>query len=209
MIRPPGFTGAAFGTRDTGDLRADAAKRAAASAELGITPSWAFVNQVHGATVLEAVSPGLLGDADAIVTEVQGLPVAVATADCVPLIVEASDAVAVVHAGWRGALAGVLPATLDLMRKRGHDPQRVALGPAIGPCCYEVGDEVAVLFDGFAAQTTWGTTSVDIPGYLRAELKGLDVWSSDECTHTSERMNSWRRDSTRQRQVAVAWLPMN
>lgn len=209
MIRPPGFTGAAFGTRETGDLRADAAKRAAASAELGIPASWAFVKQVHGATVVEAVGPGMLGEADAIVTAEFSLPIAVATADCVPVIIEAPQAVAVVHAGWRGALAGVLPAALAMMRDRGHRPERAAVGPAIGPCCYEVGEEVAALFEGFVASTSWGTTSVDIPAYLVDGLAGLEVWRSGECTHTSDRFNSWRRDRTRERQVAVAWLPSN
>jgi copper oxidase (laccase) domain-containing protein len=112
-----------------------------------------------------------------------------------------------VHAGWRGALAGVLPATLAAMRKRGHDPLRAAIGPAIGSCCYEVGEDVSSQFEGFVGTTSWGTTSVDIPAYLETALAGLEVWRSDECTHTSERLNSWRRDRTRERQVAVAWLP--
>lgn len=209
MIRPAGFAGAAFGTRDTGDLRVDARRREFVSADLGIPDGWAFVHQVHSGTVVAATRSGRLGDADAIVTEVADLPIAVATADCVPIIVEATGAVAVIHAGWRGAMAGVLSATLQLLSESGHAPIRAAIGPSIGPCCYEVGDEVADLFGGFVSSTTWGSTSVDLPGFVERELSGLDVWRSDECTFTSDRLHSWRRDRTKQRQVAVAWLPNN
>jgi YfiH family protein len=207
MIRPPGFAGAAFGTKKSGDLRVDVAGRTAVAAELGIPAGWAFVNQVHGARVVEATRAGRLGDGDAIMTEVPGLPIAVATADCAPVVIEAADAVAVVHAGWRGAVAGVLPATLEKMRSKGHTVFRAAIGPAIGPCCYEVGEEVAERFPGFTAKTTWGSISIDIPRYLEAQLAGLEVWRSDECTYTSDRLNSWRRDRTAERQMAVAWLP--
>ena len=107
MIRPPGFAGAAFGTTASGDLRADTARRVMVSEELGISPDWAFVHQVHGATVAVATEPGNLGDADAIVSSSLGLPIAVATADCVAVIIEARDAVAVVHAGWRAGSSAI------------------------------------------------------------------------------------------------------
>lgn len=207
MIRPPGFAGAAFGTTASGDLRSDTVRRSAISDELGIRSDWAFVHQVHGTGIVEAVTPGQLGDADGIVAATSGIPIAVATADCVPVIIEATTAVAVVHAGWRGAAAGVVSAALDYMIARGHEPRRAAIGPAIGPCCYEVGPEVTAQFPGHIAQTTWGTESVDIPGYIQEQLAGLAVWVSGECTYTSARLYSWRRDGTKQRQVTVAWLP--
>ena len=209
MIRPPGFAGAAFGTTASGDLRSDTSRRAAISDELAIRSDWAFVNQVHGTQVVEAVSPGHLGDADAIVVATSGIPIAVATADCVPVIIEAATAVAVVHAGWRGAAAGVVRAALDYMIAGGHQPRRAAIGPAIGPCCYEVGPEVTGQFPDHVARTTWGTESVDIPGYIQEQLAGLAVWESGECTYTSGRLYSWRRDGTKQRQVAVALLPIS
>ncbi|MGA9598603.1 MAG: polyphenol oxidase family protein [Acidimicrobiia bacterium] len=207
MIRPPGFAGAAFGTAAESDLRSDGSARKRVAKELGIPAKWAFLEQVHGATVLTADGPGRRGDGDALVVLRPGLPIAVATADCVPVVVEADGAVAVVHAGWRGAAAGVLPAALRALTKAGHEPVRAAIGPAIGPCCYEVGTEVADRFPGFVATTSWGTPSVDIPSYLESQLHGLEVWVSGECTYTSERMYSWRRDGTRHRQVTVAWLP--
>lgn len=207
MIRPPGFVGAAFGTAALGDLRTDRAERERVAAQLGIPADWAYLNQVHGANVIEAAHPGLLGDGDAIVALVPGIPIMVATADCVPVIVEADGAVAVVHAGWRGAAAGVLPAALGALQAAGRRPLRAAIGPAIGPCCYEVGPEVAAEFLGFVAETSWGTRSVDLPGFLESQLSGVEVWNERECTYTSSRMHSWRRDRTKHRQVAVAWLP--
>jgi hypothetical protein len=208
MIRPPRFAGAAFGTAATGDLRKDVAARARTASELGIPTEWAYLNQVHGATVHEATHPGLLGEGDAIVVYSPGIPIMVATADCVPVILEAEGAAGVVHAGWRGASGGVLDVAIDTMARAGHHPIRAAIGPAIGPCCYEVGEEVAAEFPGFVTQTTWGATSVDIRAFLAARMEDFEeVWQSEECTYTSPRMSSWRRDSTTQRQVTVAWLP--
>ena len=207
MIRPDGFRGAAFGTVTEGDLRVDDTTRRHVSAALGIAPDWAFVTQVHGADVVEASQPGRLGEADAIYTVREALPVAVATADCVPVILEGPRVAAVVHAGWRGAANGVVGAALTHLTRRGLTVERAAVGPAIGPCCYEVGPEVAREFPGFEATTTWDTTSIDLPGVIAEQLGGLPVWRSDRCTFTSDEYFSFRRDRTPQRQVAVAWIP--
>lgn len=204
---PPGFRGAAFATAATGDVRTDAAARHELSAALGIGDAWAFASQVHGKTVVHATGPGGQGEADALYVDTPGLAVMVATADCVPVIIESDDAIAVVHAGWRGAVAGVLEETLHALEWAGHTPRRAAIGPSIGPCCYEVGAEVADRFAGHVATTTWGTTSVDIAGYLAKQLAHLDVWRSDVCTYTDAAYNSHRRNGTRERQVAVGWMP--
>jgi YfiH family protein len=98
------------------------------------------MRQVHGATVL-AAHAGACGEGDALVTTEAGLALVVVTADCVPILLAGSDRVAAVHAGWRGLVAGVIAAALEKF----DDPGRVVawIGPAIGPCCYEVGEEVA------------------------------------------------------------------
>lgn len=173
---------------------------------LGVPGEWSHTSQVHGNQVVQASEPGPQGEADALLVERPGLPIVVATADCVPVIIEADEAVAVVHAGWRGTDAGVVPAALEAMHWSGHAPLRAAIGPGIGPCCYEVGADVADRFDGFTATTTWGTTSVDIPGRIAAQLDGLEVWRSDRCTFTDVSCHSYRRDRTRRRQMAVGWL---
>jgi polyphenol oxidase len=90
------------------------------------------------------------GEADGMVTEQPGLLLSIATADCVPILLARADgrAVAALHAGWRGSLAGIVDRFADLLRERGDDPRNwlAALGPSAGPCCYEVGDEVIAQF---------------------------------------------------------------
>jgi len=111
-----------------------------------------FATQVHGRTVA-AVAAGDPPDAtarreaDAVVTAASDTWVGVYVADCVPIVVAdaRTGACAAVHAGWRGTVAGVLGETLARMvsayRARPED-LRVAIGPSIGPCCFEVGPEV-------------------------------------------------------------------
>ena len=111
-------------------------------------------SQVHGSRVIvvsEAPAANAVvdaGECDALVTSLPGVALAVQTADCVPVILAAADAVGVVHAGWRGAAAGVAreAAHAFLALTRDPDSVRAWLGPAIGPCCYEVGPEVAGRF---------------------------------------------------------------
>ncbi len=204
MIR---ITGAAFGAAGEGDGRKDPEARAAISSWLGIPSEWACVRQVHGTQVVEAEGPGLLGAADALFTRKPGLPVAVATADCLPVAMHGDGAAAMVHAGWRGAAGGVVTAAREALAAAGTPATRAAVGPGIGPCCYEVGTEVLAEFPGFTATTTWGTPSVDLAAAVRAQLAGLEVWDAGICTRCDERFHSYRRDRTARRQVAVAWLP--
>jgi len=207
MMRPPGFTGAAFGAAVDGDGRSDPAARSRISSELGIPGRWAWLRQVHGRAVLRAASPGDQGEGDALYTSTPNVPVTVATADCVPIIIEGPDVAAVVHAGWRGAAAGVIPATLDAIVAAGLRAERAAVGPAIGPCCYEVGPEVAAAFPGFVAETQGGALAVDLPAVAASQLAPLGLWQSDSCTLCGDGLLSYRRDWTERRQVAVAWLP--
>ncbi len=207
MIRPPGFRGAAFGTAADGDARKSAAARQQLAARIGIAAEWAYPTQVHGTSVLEVKAAGRLGEADAVYTMRAGLPISVATADCVPVILEGPGVVAVVHAGWRGAAAGVVPAALEAIDRAGCAIERAALGPSIGPCCYAVGEDVARLFPGHVGVTRAGTTSIDIASYLAAQLDHLRLWRSEVCTHDSATHHSYRRSRTPERQVAVGWIP--
>lgn len=105
--------------------------------------------QVHGNTILKVSHAGdkRVGVGDGLMTDASGLCVGVMAADCVPLLfVEPVRKIAAaVHAGWRGTAAGVAPRAVALMRETYQvDPAAlyVAMGPSIGPCCYEVGTEV-------------------------------------------------------------------
>ncbi len=205
VLRPPFLRGGAFSTAALGDARAGA-QRAIAVA-LGIDTAWATLRQVHGSRIVRAVGPGSAGEADALFTDTIRLPIAVLTADCAGVIVEAAGAVGVAHAGWRGAAAGVVAALIAEMRAAGHRPQRAAIGPTIGPCCFEVGPEVAEQFPDHIRETTWGTTSIDLPAAVAAQLRGLDVWTADACTRCSDLFHSHRRNATPDRMAAIGWLP--
>jgi hypothetical protein len=116
------------------------------------------VNQVHGEALVEVASaargdalPPVLGDADGLYTRSGATALCVRTADCVPLLLFAPDvgAVAAVHAGWRGAIAGIARLAVDrLVACYGARAARMhaAIGPSIRRCCYEVSDELAARF---------------------------------------------------------------
>lgn len=107
------------------------------------------LRQVHGAAVRAAsLGDGPAAEGDALIAAGPGLALGVWVADCVPILAcdPRTRAVAAVHAGWRGTVARVLEAAIAALRASfGARPAdlRISLGPSIGPCCFEVGDEVA------------------------------------------------------------------
>lgn len=109
------------------------------------------MKQMHGDQILEVKDRNIkeVGEADAMVTEESGAFLAVLTADCVPILLTVPERkiAAVVHAGWRGTLAGIAPKMVSHLKERyGVRPDFIeaALGPAIGPCCYEIGRDVSL-----------------------------------------------------------------
>lgn len=186
-------------------MRADRVARQAVSVHLGISPEWATIQQVHGAQVLVVEEPGPAGSGDALVTRRPHLPVAVFTADCLGVVFSSDEAIGVAHAGWRGLAAGVLEATVGALRDFGAPPPLAHIGAGIGPCCFEVGDDVAGEFPGDVATTTWGTTSVDLVAAARRKLDGIDVTSDDRCTACGGGF-SHRADANPARMAAIGWL---
>lgn len=207
MIRPPGLDGVAYSEKTDGDIGGDMTARTAVAGSLGISSDWAYVNQVHGSEVARVSASGVAGDADALWTTEEGLPLAIFTADCLGVVLHARGAVGVAHAGWRGAAAGVVTRLRGDMTASGHGPGWAAVGPGIGPCCFEVGSEVAAEFQGHVHQTTWGTTSVDLPAAVAGQLQGLEIWRSESCTLHEDRWLSHRENATPQRMATVGWLP--
>lgn len=197
--------GRAFTGPDHGDMRGDGSARHAVAERLGISPDWATLTQVHGGRALQVEGPGPAGEADGMVTTRPGLPLAVFTADCLGVVLAGPGGVGVAHAGWRGLAAGVLQATIDLMDRVDAPPRTAAIGPAIGPCCFEVGEEVAELFPDHVATTTWGTTSVDLAGAAAGILDGLEVTLDPLCTACGGGF-SHRATGTPSRQAALGWL---
>jgi YfiH family protein len=170
----------------------------------------AFARQVHGARVL-TVTGDTAGaeEADALCSDRPDVAVAVFVADCVPVLIvdPRTGAFAAAHAGWRGTVSGVLRATVTTLKDDfGSRPAdlRAALGPAIGPCCFEVGPEVAVLFPASVIRAGAGKPHVDLRAHQRRQLidlgldpAGIDVM--DACTRCDPagRFFSFRRDQAR------------
>ena len=159
------------------------------------TRTWVTAEQVHDAGVgvaddLEIVGararkhepdhePGPLPGKDALVTSRPELPLALFYADCVPLFFAAPGVVGLAHAGWRGTLAGVAEATLRVLQERfGVVPGDVwvAIGPAVGPCCYEVSEELWKTFRRrFGEAAAVHDRRVDLPAANRELLLRLGV----------------------------------
>ena len=140
------------------------------------------VKQVHGTDALVVDRPLIesdqfLGGWDALVTDQPGVTVAVRTADCVPVLVHDSRrrVVAAIHAGWRGAVAGIVSKTLTLMANRFGSTRsdlRVSIGPSAGPCCYEVDDPV--LDQLRMGVPNWESVVCDYEGHkAQLDLKAL------------------------------------
>jgi len=108
----------------------------------GLAAPPAFARQVHGAAVLRAERGGFAGHGDALATARPGLPLAISTADCLPIVLYDAGAgrLAAVHAGWRGTVQSVARAAVADLVAAGSAAADlvVAIGPSIGPCCYEV-----------------------------------------------------------------------
>jgi polyphenol oxidase len=206
MIRPPGWSGVAFSERSDGDVRHDPAARGAVSRVLGVVDRWGELTQAHGGDVVRVAGPGNAGVADAMWTTESGLPLAVFTADCLGVVLVGAGVVGVAHAGWRGAVAGVVANLRSAMNDAGLAPSRAAIGPGIGPCCFEVGTEVSELFADVTS-TRWGTTSVDLVQAVTAQLDGIELWDAGSCTVHEEAWFSHRGDGTPERMASIGWLP--
>jgi YfiH family protein len=195
------------------------ANRQALCAALGRDPAGiAMGRQVHGTATLVHDAPrrqgAPLAAADGHVAARPDLTPLVLVADCVPLLLAAPGAVAAVHCGWRGVAGGIVGDALARLREVGGVRVAAALGPGIGPCCYEVGEEVAQAFAerGHGAEVL-GNGRLDLAAAITAELQsgGVaqgDVASCGLCTSCNpELFFSHRRDGGRTgRQAGLAWL---
>ena len=185
--------------------------------------------QVHGAEVVRVEKESRPEEiaavrADALITDVPGTALGVFTADCVPLLLAdpVSGACASVHAGWRGVVAGVVTAAArEMAASYGSRPAdlRVALGPAIGRCCFEVGPEVVAVFETLVPEGARAEVIVEEAGrkpridlrrLLRRQLEiagipAAQVDEGSECTRCDPtlRFFSFRRDGRAGQQMAV------
>jgi len=192
----------AFPTRDTPD--------GALLEALGGRPI-VQIKQVHGArAVLATQAAGAEGDA--LVSRAGGAPVGVRVADCVPVLVArvSTGDVAAIHAGWRGVVAGVVGEGVRLVAAGEHDDLVAAVGPCIGPCCFELGREVGAQI-GFVVREAGDKVFVDLRAAVRAQLEALGVHRIEDvpgCTkHEPGRFHSFRRDGANSGRMLAAIAP--
>jgi YfiH family protein len=158
------------------------------------------VRQVHGVRVARASEVVSASEADALIALPGDPPVAIAVADCVPILLAAPRVVAAVHAGWRGTAArAVLHAADAACSAGGCAPTDLvaAIGPAIGGCCYEVGEEVRAALAHVAPGSAWRSgRHVDLVEVNRALLAsvGVRVEVVAGCTRCGMGYFSHRRD---------------
>ena len=200
-----------YGSRD--DPEAVAENRARTARACGLTPEMlCSAYQVHSADALVATAPWSRDEAprvDAMATATPGLALAILTADCVPVLLADPEAgvIGAAHAGWRGALNGVVEAAVGAMLDLGAQTRdiRAVIGPAIGAASYEVGPEFPAPFlarnpqdeDLFAPAGREGHFLFDITGFVARRLGGLGLAAvgatgGDTCAEAG-RFFSYRR----------------
>ena len=198
-ISEPPFDSLNLSTRqpDPADVRMNH-KRLARAAGLD-AEALVFAHQVHGTRVVEVNTCDVVtGDCDGLITHQRGVAVGVLTADCVPILILGSDAVAAVHAGWRGLAAGIIDKALELL----GEVKAAWIGPAIRAGCYEVSSEVVDAFLGAGLPIT-DDRHVDPPIAAAAALRRAGVSKiadSARCTACDPRYYSYRRDGVTGRQ---------
>jgi purine-nucleoside/S-methyl-5'-thioadenosine phosphorylase / adenosine deaminase len=190
----------------SGDAPANVAdNRARMAATLGVSPeNFITAYQIHSPEVVTVARPWTSNArprADAIVTRTEGLAVGISTADCAPVLFADARArvVGAAHAGWRGALAGVIEATIDAMEQCGADRADIVagLGPMIRQPNYEVGPEFVARFRAadagnehyFRPSKRSGHALFDLAGYIAAQLAAAGVRQIEDlgrCTYADE-----------------------
>ncbi len=211
-----------LGTGD--DAEAVRRNRHAFAAAAGVSGRDLVVpGQVHGITVAEVGSgergrgaldrAGVIAETDGLLTREPGLPLFVSFADCVPVLLVAGDparALALVHAGWRGMVAGIVAEAARALDAYGA-ARAAVIGPSIGPCCFAVSPGVGERFEA-AFPGTWRDGHVDLWEAARQELTAAGlapagILSGGLCTcHDHEFFSHRREHGVTGRQAAIAWM---
>jgi polyphenol oxidase len=204
-----GVSGPSFDSLNLGLLTDDSEEnvienRRRFGAALGFEPDQVvFARQVHRTNLIE--HPSELREGDGHVVREPGLAALVFVADCLPVALAGPRGVAMVHAGWRGLAGGILAKGAEAV-----GATSAAIGPGIGPCCYEVGDEVLGAFSALGEGIASGRM-LDLPEVARRQLAEAGVErleSAGLCTSCEEELFfSHRRDEGRTgRQGGLAWI---
>lgn len=204
------FTSRADGSLALSEESSDLRRRRDAIVEL----PWLALRQVHGSVVVDGDRPlpARPPTADGAVLTTTGRAVSVLTADCAPVVLVGTTGAAVVHAGWRGAAAGVIQTAAELLRSSGAEPVATLVGPCIQPGAYAFGlDELGPIADHFGndvvACTVGGDPALDLSRVVQiaCERAGWPMPTRPPCTSGPDYFSHrTRRDGGRQ--AAVVWM---
>ena len=172
-----------------------------------------FMKQVHGdrIAIIEEVTDEA-PTADALVTGIPGIALAVMVADCIPLLLKSPEVVAAVHVGRRGLQNEITRKTIALMKEMGSSSITAIIGPGICGTCYEVSEdvfnEVVATHPFTESRTPAGTFALDLHAGLRSVLsdEGIGILDKFECTFENSELFSYRRDSITGRQAGIISL---
>ena len=175
-----------------------------------------FQRQIHGTKIRTVTMPGIHDACDALVTDTQGIFLAVSLADCLPILLydPKRKAVAGIHAGWRGSKAEIVRLAIERMQSEFHSELKNLIGyigPGAGVCCYEVGEDVAQQFpENYLSAGIKSKPRLDLKGFNKSLMisAGMDesqIEISEYCTICNESLfHSFRRDKERSgRMLAV------
>lgn len=176
---------------------------------------WTWLRQVHGSHLVEVGAAGERAGsrADGAMTGVPGCPLAVMTADCAPVVMVSESGFAVVHAGWRGIMAGIVGRAAARLTALGGRPLATLVGPCINAAAYEFGPPeldaaVSRFGERVRGETAWGSPALDVPAAVAVACEEAG-WPSPvavpPCT-SDERWFSHRTRGEHGRQATVAWL---
>ena len=175
------------------------------NSNLDNNPKLVIPKQVHSSDILKIDKSNLPDklDCDGLISNESGLCLTISTADCVPVIL-ASDCrwYGAVHIGWRGFVGGITDnlETFGIKNRIEFSKLKISLGPSIGACCYDVGDEVAILFDKKHLNISEQNIKLDLKQAVVEKFISMGVCEenltiSEECTSCkTERFYSYRRD---------------
>ncbi len=175
---------------------------------------WTWLNQVHGVEVVEVTRPGEHAGAvaDGALTFAVGCPIAVTTADCSPVVLTTTDGVAVVHAGWKGALAGVVGAAAEQLLANGGKPDAAWLGPCIAAESYQFGPGDLQLMEqrfgpGVVSETARQEPALDMFEVIKSACLEAG-WPAPEINADTAGPNffSHRARNDKGRQTTVAYI---
>lgn len=166
--------------------------------------SIALAKQVHGSNIQIIDESGIYTDTDGLITKQKGLSLGIQVADCAAVLIadEKNEIIGAFHAGWRGAVANIIPKGLNKMESIGGNIKnfKAYISPCISQRMFEVGEEVALKFpEKFVDRFTYSKPHVDLKGFLKDQMEKVGMRKSQievspECTMQDLRFFSYRRD---------------